>query len=72
MQEISNQLLYNLMHLYLWRSLEGGLWLCILDLCSQDTGASNWKNNKLLICPLERQHSISAVFMYSVVLGSLE
>lgn len=40
MQEISNQLLYNLAHLYLWRSLEGGLWLCLLDLCPQDTERS--------------------------------
>lgn len=33
---------------------------------------SIWKNNKLLICPLERQHCISAGFTSSVALGSLE
>lgn len=40
MQGITNQLLYNLVHLYLWRSLAGGLWVCLLDLCPQDTKRS--------------------------------
>lgn len=40
MQGITNQLLYNLVHLHLWRSLAGGLWVCFLDLCPQDTKRS--------------------------------
>lgn len=40
MQGITNQLLYNLVHLHVWRSLVRGPWVCLPDLCPQDTKRS--------------------------------
>lgn len=64
MQGVSNQLLYNLVHLHLRRSLVGGLWVCPLDLCPQDTKRSfKLENNLLLISSLGRQQHFSSAPM---------